>query len=107
MLSPPTICLGGDCQRHCDNFCRIQFDHDNTSLYYFDMYEIGSHNIKGIRSPLKQVKSHTKAPSAETRLVRGERCILNLYQQCHNFLSVCDPMLSEAERKEHDKRMWD
>ena len=81
MLIPPTMCLGGDCQRHCDNCCRIQFDHDNTSPYYFNMYEIRSHNIKGIRSPFKQVKSHTRAPSAETRVSRGDRCILNL---CHN-----------------------
>ena len=97
MLSPPTICLDRDCQRRCDNcaFNLIMIILLRITL----IYEIRSHNIKGINSPLKQVKPHTKAPSGETRVFRGECRILNLCQQCHDFLSVCDPILSEAEKK--------
>ena len=78
MLSPPTICLDRDCQRRCDNcaFNLIMIILLRITL----IYEIRSHNIKGICSPFKQSKSHTRAPSAEMRVSRGNCCILKLCQ---------------------------
>jgi hypothetical protein len=68
-----TCLLEHDENRTCDNCCRVCFDPNPDSPYYFDMFQVYSHNISKISSPLRKIKAHNSRESAVSRVCLGEK----------------------------------